>query len=173
MAEEDVKRFIAGLEELGGVTPVIKAEVEKEALKAAEEKRPYVYVWHLHRKVCKCTCQVAEIYVWNPQEAPYFNGWVKYLIGNGIVIDPVADMKRPKIPGAFQARDARFPEVMRKVSSLPPGCSQTIQITFHVPENVEQGSYFGSVFLIKQAWPCPELVEVNYSDFEVVAPVDP
>ncbi len=162
----EVEELLKGLEIEGiMIPPPVRKVFEKEAAKAIKEKQPYVSVWHREYKVSKCTCQIAEISVSNPSNARWFSGWVKYFIGNGCVIDPNI-MKKPAIPGAFQCRDTRFPEIVRKVN-LRPGTYQHFQLPYHVPTNVEPGIYFGNVFLIQRRWPFPEFVTGAYGDFEV------
>ncbi|KAF5424762.1 MAG: hypothetical protein C00003105_00424 [ANME-2 cluster archaeon HR1] len=163
---KEIEEWLKDLE-INGVTipPPMRKIFEKESAKAIEEKQPYIGVWHHEYKVSKCTCQIAEVYVSNPRDARWFSGWIKYLIGNGIVIDP-SIMKKPNIPGAFHCMDKRFPEFVRRLD-LSPGASQVFQLPYHIPENVESGIYFGNVFLIKRSRPFPEFVTGAYGDFEV------
>ena len=162
----EIEEWLKGLE-IKGVTipPPMRKIFEKESAKAIEEQQPYIGVWHYEYKVSKCTCQIAEVYVYNPRDAGWFSGWIKYLIGNGIVIDP-SIMNKPNIPGAFNYMDKRFPEFVRRLD-LSPGEYQEFQLFYHIPENVESGIYFGNAFLIERSRPYPEFVTGAYGDFEV------
>jgi hypothetical protein len=162
----EVEELLKGLEIEGAmVPPPMRKVFEKGAEKAIKEGQPYIGVWHLEYKVSKCTCQVAEVYLWNPSDARWFSGWIKYFIGNGCVIDPDI-MRKPNIPGAFQCMDKRFPELVRRVD-LMPGMYQHFQLPYHIPENVEPGIYFGNAFLIQREYPFPVFVTGAYGDFEV------
>lgn len=147
------------------VPPPMRELFEKEAARAIKEKTASVNVWHQRYKVSKCTCQIAEVNVWNPSDGDWFSGYIKYFIGNGIVIDPNT-MKKPNIPGAFHCRDKRFPEFVRRVN-LRPGESQNFQLPYQIPKSIESGIYFGNVFLIQRSWPYPEFLTGAYGDFEV------